>query len=181
MPTSLSGVLPLFMQVDEATGVASSLPLFAFGSTGSGQFAGFPLWMSGANLVEGDIPLYLQAETLGTGQWAIPLYLLADAPRADATLPLYLENIGATGYLPLYIAGSGITDGAIPFNASLPLFIERAEGYYLPLFLKAPGTPSSGNFPLYTLGADSFSGSLPLYASGIGVGEAALKLYMFGF
>lgn len=166
-------------------GASGGAPLYLHGSAGSGQFAALDLYLecvSGvANRPSGVMPLYLEGAPQAAASGWMNLYLPGGTTALNGALPLYLSQSGLSFSLPLYVRGSGVTAGAVPHSAFMNLFLDRATAEALPLFLAAPGTPSSGALPCHTVGGTSLSLGLPLYASGVGSITGGLPLRTHGF
>lgn len=183
-----SGAFPLWLQAlgDQASG---TFPLFLNGSTESGVFSTFDLYLfadSTSNDGSGAFPLSIT----GLTEWrpssgVFPLSLTGRTHQGEAAVDLTVWNAdsGVSLTLPLFVAGSGNNAGYYPFDSSLYLTLVRDPADAITLFLKAPGSPASGD-PLTLTLAGSYpgSGDFPLSVpSAVGAGSASVRLFTRGY
>lgn len=186
MPTT-TGSLGLFLQAEEPSNSNQSVELTLFGTAGSGHYGGVSLYTlaaSGDNVASGVLPLFLAAPTVGSGTRTLPLFVEGRRYSLSSTVSLTAWNVhsGASSSVPLYLAGSGVTDGYQPYERSLSLFIQRNPSAAVSLFLQGPGTPASSGLSLLIHGSPWATGTVPLaMPEVVGWGTSSTRLYTHGF
>ena len=135
------------------------------------------------------VTLFIQGtEASGNYNQGIPLYIKSDE-TINNFLPLFIKNeyLATQRGLKLYIKNAdGVTDGAINFSASIPLYIARdteSVAGYLPLYLRVIEGEINSYIPLYISGSNPvLDNSLNLFLYNTqGSGNNNLKLYTHGF
>lgn len=179
------GGMNLFLQA-RGNGASSGLPLYLYATDVgvSGVYRALPLVTYAgpdANRPSGVMPLYLAGAARGSISGTMPLFVGGAYHTAEGSIPLYVGSSGALGVLPLYTVGSGISDGYIPANSWMNLFLFRWPSASLSLYLAAPGNPVSSGISLYGQGHMGASGVTPLFVSGVGVVTTSIPLSLFGF
>lgn len=133
---------------------------------------------------DGDMNLYIQSPVSADITSNIPLYINKDTPSLSDTTTLFIQqnNTESSGNTPLFISSPGTTDGAIPYNTDIPLFIARDNNYnwnqtslYMhvasgvddttTMFIKSINNEDN-NTTLFVNAKDDTSGDKPLYISG---------------
>lgn len=112
------------------------------------------------------------------------LSIVGGTTEVSNSLPLIVGNYitGVYNSLPLYIRGSGSTDGAVPLNASMNLYIERWPAAALDLFLQGEGIAVNSGIPLYIYGSQITVSGLDLSMPNvIGISSGVLRLHTIGF
>ena len=128
--------------------------------------------------------LYIQSPVSADITSNIPLYINKDTPSLSDTTTLFIQqnNTESSGNTPLFISSPGTTDGAIPYNTDIPLFIARDNNYnwnqtslYMhvasgvddttTMFIKSINNEDN-NTTLFVNAKDDTSGDKPLYISG---------------
>ena len=177
-----SGFFPLYLHSQEPTPVQQGLNLDLFGSMGSGLFGGIPLHVSGEALLSGELNLFLAAPDSGQSTANLNLFTSGRTGTGWAEAPLYLQNDGVASGIPLFIRGSGVTDGAIPYSQSLNLFLNRNTANAFPLYLACSLGEPSGQIPLFTEGHAGIDGSITLAVPDVvGFLSGSVKLFTRGW
>ncbi len=203
---STSGNTPLY--IGGHITLSGGIPLYIGAAAPFGQI---PLYTHGANFSSGAFPLYLKAldvsNTGGSGD--IPLFVQGKSgvfETLSSNLPLFLENEGYDGSIPLYLSVDSIgrPTFAIPLymdaqsyeggTAYIPLFIATQSGFNsdVPLFIEGlrfgdnaePGDgwyQATGGMPLYISRQLLFDSNLPLFlAQNQGSGDNFIPFYIQG-
>ncbi len=165
----------------------NSIPLY-LNSDPYSSYLNLSLGGYDAGSLDGELNLYLEARTttyhnsvslvlLGTHDETLNLYNLTldelmnlDLFELDyLALGLYpFAGWNFSNSIPLYIRGSGITDGSIPTSSNLNLYLSGPPG-------------SIGTLLLYTQGSLTASGQIPLYLDGVsGYLSQTTNLYLYG-
>jgi hypothetical protein len=135
---------------------------------------GMTLFLYGKDVSSGGITLYTQGPLPATGE--IPLFthgidsytrpmnlvIVGEAPRLDSSITLFIANSGVAGYVPLFIQGSGIGEGSVPYERGMNLFLKRDPAEAMTLFLQGPGQPETSSIPLFISAAYASSGNITL-------------------
>ncbi len=175
-----SGSLPLFLLAEQPLLAEDSLGLSLFGTAGSGWFGAAPLFTfsdDSGNVLPHALPLYLAGAGSDGAVRNVNLWTWGELPSLAGSVDLSLKNTGESNSLPLFIAGSGVTDGAVPFGHGLGLFLSRKPAEALTLFLAAPGTPASSGMPLFVGGAYGLDSGVPFAMPNV-LGHQASGLYL---
>jgi hypothetical protein len=175
-----SGSFTLFVQGDEPSFSKESLNLAAYGTANSGVFGAFHLFAlneEGPN-ASGFLPIFVQADGKNPASGILSLYAAGVPYWSSASFPIFAANSGVVAALNIYASGQGVTPGATPYAASLPLYCHRPEGAVLNLFVCGQGIPVSGEFPIYAQGTSIASGVLNL-AVPYTAGELAASLDIY--
>lgn len=180
-PPMFSGIMPLYMAGGNELGPfgvgssSGSFPLFLYSATGSG------LSMFGTPF-SGSMPLYLQGPSIQPFYASgLNLFIQGTTYSIDGSFPLYMVCSGVDGSINLFIQGSGVTEGATPFNGSMNLFLRRPCSDAIPLYLGAPGEPVSGSVYLYMQGNLPVSGGFNLYTNAVGPTTGNFPMFTAGF
>jgi len=149
-------------------------------------FAGFDMYISGQNLIEFQMPLYMQQSSASYGlSSGFPLYLSnTDYIVSKAmNLTVYSTYTGIGSGQNLYINASGINDGYAPIGSGFPLYIQRNENLSFTCYISGGTTPISGITNLF-LKADTtaISGNMNLSMKYVkGFPDSGMFLYEAGF
>lgn len=184
-----NGFIPLFLEVNEIERASGNFPLYIYGSTpgSSGLFNSIPLYLQSTNF-PGSIPLYLLGREYDNKTKTIPLYIQGAIHHIQGSIPLYVVGpSGTTGGIPLYINGLSTSlfydpsyqPGGLNSVGTIPLFIERAFGASIPLYIGA--SRDSGNIPLYILGAYGINSGVPLSMTTHALLQNSINLFTRGF
>lgn len=187
--TELSQGLPLFILVDEPTRITDDLTLFVHGTATTGVMGGIDLFLqceSGVgNVATGVLPLSLLGAP--TAERTANMNLVVEGgARGEASssveLTVWNEQTIVESGLPLFIEGSGTTEGTIPVQKGLFLFLQRTPAAALSLYLHDQGVDAASSVPLYVYGAGGLSGTVELsIPEAVGYESAGAKLYTHGF
>lgn len=179
-----SGNFSLFIQGDAPSYVQDDFPLALHGSTQSGVFGGFPLTLynvASDQRESGWFPVWVGGAP-GPVSGQFPLYLAGASHSLSASFDVFVANTGVAAYFPLYTRGSGVTEGALPLDASFPLFLQRPTADAFTLYVMGPGTPCSGDFPLFTQGGHFVESGFPLAVPEVTAQEtASVNVYLTGW
>lgn len=185
----LSKGLPLFVQVDEPTRVVDDLPLFVHGTDSSGVLGGIDLFLaceSGVgNVATGVLPLSLLGAPTAEKSSNMNLWVEGGARgevESSVELTVWNEQSGVEGGLPLFIEGSGVTEGTVPVSAGLPLYLSRLPTAAISLYLHGQGVEVASSVPLYTYGAGVASGGVDLsIPEAVGYETGVMRMFTHGF
>lgn len=131
--------------------------------------------------------LYMEVPLIGNFSGGMSLYTQSLTIRKNIdnylNLTLFNDTLGQTIQKPLYIKGTGISQGYLPNNGQMDLFISRDNEHYaniMNLFVK--GKASSNNYvDLFQNGHDNLNSSINLSIPNVVVGaDNKLYLYMHG-
>ncbi len=175
--------IPLFIQTEVPSELASSLPLFTYGDGGNTvNFAAIPLYInsvSGIDNVEHSyLNLFLKNEETGATSKSMNLFIDGQHALLTGDIPLFLKNGGENKQLPLFISGEGTTAGAIPFTGSMNLFLRLAPSDSIPLYLRGPGDVYTGSVDMFIKGGVYASGTVNLSIPNV-IGEADNRATLF--
>jgi hypothetical protein len=164
---STSNTIPLHIN-----GIASGIN----GSVGS-----IPLYISGLAYGKG-LNLFLQGAMVGQTTRNLNLYIKGKNPSIDGGIPLFLRNTAVPKTIPLYIYGTGYYSGeGILRGASLNLYLARAPGAMIPLYINAPSNIEQ-SIPLYIKGVQSVTSGIPLsIPSTFARPSGVLPMYTIGY
>jgi hypothetical protein len=112
--------------------------------------------------------LYIRGVDRGSWSAVLNLNIRAQYPGVGASLPLLIENhvLRTDSDLLLYIAGDGVTPGAIPFGADLNLYVQRGPNGGIPLYIA--NNWAGASLPLFVACHPSVGGQAPLFIQGMG-------------
>lgn len=169
-----------------STPASGGVPLNTNGSSGNAQtFHAAPLVLDavrGSGNAYAKFHLTLAGPDSGSHPGNMNLVLTGALPNATALLPLTVDaNPGVQAGAPLFIRGDGTTDGALPAQKGMNLFLRRAPADAIPLFLQGPGTSLPSGVPLTTVGSLPAVSGVPLVINAKGVGASGLPLFTSGF
>ncbi len=182
---SASGSMGLFLQA-AGYGLTEGTALFMHGSTESGVFNQFTLFMpaeSGvANAPSGMMNVFLLGASQDQGTKNVNLFIGGVAYTINDSIPLFLLNSGVDGSTTLFIEGSGITEDAMPAEKTFNLFIRRGAGDAINLYARGPGTEVSGTMTLYIESQLMHSGVVTMAIPDVvGTGVKTARLYTQGW
>lgn len=152
-----SGNLSCFLQAEPLGRTLSSAELFLRGADATGCFAAASFYTVagiGGNVPTGVLPLFIGGPDSAAKTANLNAFVAGEYCRSQGSFDLCLFNAesGTSSSLGLYMRGSGLSEGANPFNAFLGLFLGRPTAGATTFFLAAPGTPASGDFSLFLPG-----------------------------
>ncbi len=179
---TFSGICPLFLQGPIAPTKNNNIPLFinSLSASNSGVFAVCDLFIEGTGGLNATLPLFIKSsENPASG--VLKLFIRGNVGSVNNNLTLFLQNLGSTSGIPLYIKGLGTTAGSVPLSSYMSLFINRPTSEVITLFIAGPGYSSSGDLTLFTEGCFVGNNNIPIYVSGVGFSENNLKLFMSGW
>jgi hypothetical protein len=162
--------------------INNSLEFFTTATSGCvGIYKNTPLYICGIGRDQ-QLPLFIKAP-IGKETTYVPLYLESHFDSMNNIVDLY--TIGPSGVndeLDLYINGLGTTDGALPTNVQMPLFIARdTESVMNTTTLFLAQNDVVQNTDLFVQGVGIAHSSVPMYIYGSGVFYDSINLYSHGF
>lgn len=85
----------------------------------------------GSGYEDSNIPLFIKAPSESDITSNMPLYIKNSANTLAEETTLYIQNsnIGDSGDTTLFVSAPGTTDGALPIDSNIPLYIERDQVY----------------------------------------------------
>lgn len=171
-PAQASGDVSLFMWATSHSGAQNSMYMFI------GENA-----PSGVNYSQ--MNLFTQGPLSQRVTSAMNLVMRSDVPKEKGSISLFCSNqyTGHSGQLTLFMQAPSGTLGAIPLNANMNLYLNRATesvAHNMPISISGPFS-SSDSIPINIIGANKTNGGIPLYTDGVGVSHETLKLYEHGF
>ena len=181
-----SGIMNMFLKGVEPPTSTGTLDLFMFATTGSGAFGGIDLYTfsdASGNIKTSSMNLTLLGSSSDVTTRTLNLWVGGVYPTISKSVSLTVFNgqSGVNDSINLFIRGSGVTDGALPFSSSLNLYIARGAADVLPLYLRAAGTPASGILDLSVLGSIVVSSGVDISLPNVvGVSTAFAQLYTHG-
>ncbi len=191
---------PLYLHNEMSSG-DSSIPLVTFSYTASGIFKSLDLFVHAAEINKA-FPLYVKnGDTEGSPSGYIPLFLDGGDNVARKSVNLYVESVRqSSGDFRLYIAGEGLTAGAIWSGYSAPLYLHNTDvlissgdglSTWNPLLTAVgflgfvpdiSGNLSKVNYmPLFISGPVPIESGMPLSMRVEDISISDLTLYTFGF
>lgn len=179
-----TGSLGLFLQVAEPFNADENISLVMQGASGTGVFDAADLYASGDNGYSINIPLSIDGGLIGDTVRNVNLFAEGRAHSAEAASDLYLQNdqSGVALSAPLFVAGSGVGDGALPYEKGLSLFLRRPVTDAVFLYIQAPGTPDNEQVPLFVQANIVSSGVISLAVPNVVGSEShSARLYTHGF
>jgi hypothetical protein len=196
-----SGGMPLYIEAPDLR-ASGHFPLYLWATAHSGLYDFCPLSIQGTGTLSAGMPLFIGAPG-GDNPGSQPdlhnlnLFIEGGGAPIDGQIPLYLANVGVEGNVTLFLQGDGITDGALPLKAGMPLYINGGFGTFSPhasgieasttLYLQGPGTlvsTASGatSISLFVDGHAPLTQGMTLALPGVvATPKAAAKLYTHGF
>jgi len=162
--TSL-GHMNLYLKTQDVSYASGDLDLFMWATQAGvdGMYNFMPLYLYTKVGPYDQMNLFLKTGDLGTIDDDMNLYIGGHYASKSSWTTLYLCNTGIDSGVPLYVRGSGITDGALPFNKYMPLFIGKQGTYErLWLYTTGPWNSASGYASLFVEGVLPYVSSLPL-------------------
>jgi hypothetical protein len=128
--------------------------------------------------------MFMQGSDSGVSVRNVNLSVAGVASQAIASQPLVAWNSqsGVAEDVTLYIRGSGITDGATPYQTPMNLFLQRPITDVVSLYMQGPGAPESSGVALCVAGATPVVSGMPLsLPQVVGVETGGNFLYTHGF
>lgn len=162
------------------------VPLFLWSTQNPGIRDITSVFMKSDNsgYVDSNMNLFIQSPDSSDITSNLPLYINNATPSLseDTTLFIKQSNTESSGDTPLYIKSPGTTEGALPYNTDIPLFIARDQEYNwnstnlymhvasgedenISMFIKSINNTEE-NTTLYINSKDDQSGDTPMYVSG---------------
>lgn len=188
-----SGSAPLFLQAGPVGQASAELPLWMLGSSvgTSGAHRSMELYLysdESGNVLERGMVLSLLGASQGETTRNLNLFVEGRYHATEGSCQLYLHNEGTTGAIPLFIEGSGVTEGSVPYSTTMNLFLRRTPAGAAPLYLHGPGEPESSGMSLFLHGHIN-TNDIPLInrtvslsiPGTIGEVELGMPLYTHGF
>lgn len=178
--------LNLTIKVDDADKVNANHDLFIHGANESGLIKSMSLFIysdSSGNIATKSMNLFVSSPLISDVNKNIPLSIEGSLPKSIGYSPLYISNTtsGINNSTTLFIKGDGVTDGAIPFNNSMNLFLRRNPSEATTLFLRGPGESGTKSTNLFVHGAVGVNNDATLFIDAVGAGSENINLYTHGF
>lgn len=192
-PLFINGVLTknapmnLFTRGATLGGGYSLLDLTLTGSSGNGQYSSTDLYIySGpdGNKLTAPLNLVLAGPSQSDNTATMPLVVTGVMPSIAGMVPLSINaNQKVVGAIAsMFVEGTGGTQGALPYNSYMNLFLQRNPAEMIPLFIKGAEDPTKATLPLYLEGANLTSKSVNLsIPATIDTKLGTLKLFTHGF
>lgn len=195
-----SGEHPLFIHGAYSDSDSMNLFIDGYGDTVSGEVALFlwsttnpgirdisSLYMKADNsgYYDGNMNLYIQSPVSADITANIPLYISKATPSEgeETTLFIKQDNTESSGDATLYIKSPGTTDGALPIDENMPLFIARDQNYNWlghPMYIHVAEN-DSGNTTMFIKNVANTSNNTTLFMPAIGNESGDTSLYVSGF
>lgn len=170
----------LLLFQNQASSDNSSITLFIGGHASNDS--SINLFIHGRDTATSDMDLYLEGPLYDTTIRSLNLYIGGTNYFEAGSMTLVLFNEMIANSATLFIKGSGVTPGGLPYNSNLNLFINRMPSDALNLYLRGPGDTITDDMTLVITGAYPVTNSLNLVIpNSTGFPTEELDLYIHGF
>lgn len=185
VPTQNS-TLNLYASGTTPNETSGNFPLFIWSpdNSGNASYMSIPLFVETAGLFEPEnlLPLYIKTTEYAEYNGSMNLFVKYDNSENNNISLFLLGPSGINNNIDLFIRGLGTTDGAIPANSNMNLFMARdTESTVEHLTLYLAQKTNTNNFDMFSQGHIVSTSSTPLYIYGSGIITNNTKLYTHGY
>lgn len=148
----------------------------------NGQYSYSNLFING-EATHKQLNLFINGISTGKSKNNLNIFIAGNNVLAGKEMDLFIKNniSNINNNITLFISGDGISDGAIPYNKSMNLFIRRNPTNFITLFISV-ASPINSQTNLFIAGANTIVNSTPLtmpYTKA--AQDFSLVLYTHGF